>query len=525
MQSTRPRKWLPELWMVASFALVACSDNGSGGGSGTGGNPVGSGGSAGRSSQASSTGGLVAPSGGNGGTTVSSSGVPGSGGAPATGQGGAGTGGAGKGGAAGGSGGSAQGGAAGATVSSSTGGKPGSGGASLGGTTGAGGITSGGGSGGSRDAGSGRDGGGADGNGTGGANTGGSASGGSGTGSGGSGPGAGCSGGTGSGGKSGGGGLAGGSGGSGTGGTNSGGGTGGTSFVACPGATQTLTVGSGQQYATVQAAVNAVSSSNSKLVQISVTAGTYKEHVSINKPFVCLTGESPTTTTIAYTIDNNIVTGGTVLVTANDFSAANIAFENTYGQGASGGQNQAVALMAQGQRQQFRNCRFLSYQDTLYTNTGTQYFRDCFIQGSVDYIFGDATAVFENCTMNNIAEGSAVCAPRTPQNAAYGFVFLGGSLTAASSVRANHVYLGRPWGPYAAAAYLNVAMGAHIAADGWTTMSGNTLAETHFWEYKSTGAGANPSNATRASRQLSDSQATNYTVAKVLSSWTPGYSQ
>ena len=229
-----------------------------------------------------------------------------------------------------------------------------------------------------------------------------------------------------------------------------------SSFTPCPGATQTLGVGSGQSYPTVQAAVNAVSSGNSKWVQINVKAGTYKEQVTINKPFVCLVGESATTTTISFTIDNNIVTGGTVLVKANDFAAANIAFENTHGKGESGGQNQAVALMAQGQRHQFRNCRFLSYQDTVYTNTGTQYFRDCFIQGSVDYIFGDATAVFEDCTMHNIAEGTAVTAPRTPQSAPYGFVFLGGQLTAASGVRSNKVNLGRPWGPTAAAAFLNV---------------------------------------------------------------------
>jgi pectinesterase len=297
------------------------------------------------------------------------------------------------------------------------------------------------------------------------------------------------------------------------------------SFTPCPGATQTLSVGSGQTYPTVQAAVNAVSSGNSKWVQINVKAGTYKEQVTINKPFVCLVGESATTTTISYTIDNNIVTGGTVLVKANDFSAANIAFENTHGKGESGGQNQAVALMAQGQRHQFRNCRFLSYQDTLYTNTGTQYFRDCFIQGSVDYIFGDATAVFEDCTMHNIAEGTAVTAPRTPQGTTYGFVFLGGSLTAASGVRANKVNLGRPWGPTAAAAFLNVKMDAHITSEGWTTMSDHTLAQTRFSEYKSTGAGASTSSSTRSSRQLSDAQAANYTVAKVLGSWTPGYSQ
>jgi len=305
-----------------------------------------------------------------------------------------------------------------------------------------------------------------------------------------------------------------------------GGSSSGTTTNVCPGATQTITVdksGAGQ-FTTVQAAINSISSSNSKLIEVYVKAGTYAEQVTINRPFVCLVGDSPTTTKITHVADTNILTGGTVILTGNDFSAANIAFENTAGNGAG----QAVALMAEGARQQFSNCRFLSYQDTLYTNTGTQYFKNCYIQGDTDYIFGDATAVFESCTMNNIAQGTAVTAPRTPQNTTYGLVFIGGSLTATnttSSVPNGSVYLGRPWGPYGAVAFLNVALGAHINAAGWTTMSSNTLANVRFYEYKSTGSGANPTNATRASRQLTDTQAANYTVAKVLSPWVPGYSQ
>jgi pectin methylesterase-like acyl-CoA thioesterase len=463
------RSQFSHTWYLAvSLALVACGGNTSGGGMG-GAPSAGSGGKASQSGGASGNGGV-----GSGGHASATGGDPSTGKDAAAGA----SGGSGQGGSAGN-------GAGGATKSggaTGSGGKPGAD-AGLGGALGSGGAAQ------ERDAGY-RD---AASSGTGGA---------------------------GSGGKPGTGGAT-----TGTGGSGTGGGTGGAeTFTPCPGATQTLTVGSGQQYATVQAAVNAVSASNAKLVQISVKAGKYKEQVTINRPFVCLVGESATTTTITNALGTNILTGGTVIVTGNDFSAANIAFENTGGDGSG----QAVALMAQGQRQQFRNCRFLSYQDTLYTNTGTQYFRDCYIQGDTDYIFGDATAVFEDCTMNNVAEGTAVTAPRTPQNTTYGFVFLGGQLTAnptTSSVRSNHVALGRPWGPYAAAAFINVAMGAHILADGWTTMSNNTLADTRFLEYKSTGAGANPTNATRASRQLSDAQAASYTVAKALPSWTPGYSK
>ncbi len=98
----------------------------------------------------------------------------------------------------------------------------------------------------------------------------------------------------------------------------------------CPGATQVITVASnGGDFTTVQAAINSISSSNSKLIQVNVKAGTYQEQVTINKPFVCLVGDSATTTKITHTAGTDIVNGGTVLLTGNDFSAANIAFENS----------------------------------------------------------------------------------------------------------------------------------------------------------------------------------------------------
>lgn len=179
----------------------------------------------------------------------------------------------------------------------------------------------------------------------------------------------------------------------------------------CPGAAQVIRVaadGSGN-HTTIQAAVNAVSPINTKSVQISIKAGTYNEHVDITKSHICLIGESAQSTAISATAGTNIGTGGTVIVTGADFSAANITFRN----GAAVGSGQAVALMAKGSRQQFINCRFVSYQDALYVNAGTQYFKGCYIQGNTDYIFGEATAVFDGCTMNNVSEGTAVTAPRT----------------------------------------------------------------------------------------------------------------
>jgi pectin methylesterase-like acyl-CoA thioesterase len=85
------------------------------------------------------------------------------------------------------------------------------------------------------------------------------------------------------------------------------------------------------------------------------------------------------------------------------------------------------------------------------------------------------------------------------------------------------VNLGRPWGDYAAAAYLNVAMGAHITTVGWTTMGTTTLANVRFSEYQSTGAGANAGGRVAQSTQLTAAQAANYTVANIFPSWTPSF--
>jgi pectin methylesterase-like acyl-CoA thioesterase len=424
-----------------------------------------------------------------------------------------GSGGAGTGGAGGGS-----------TTSAGTGGAPGTGGSSgLGGTRpGTGGAT--GGTIGS-DAAAGRDG--SDGaqpdGSTGGTGTGGKTATGGTTGTGGStGSGGNTGGTTGTGGASGTGGKTATGGTTGTGGTS----TGGTGAGLCPpGITQTITVardGSGQ-FTTVQAAVNSIASGSSAHVRIDVKAGTYTEKLTIaSRTNLCLVGAGATSTILSYG-DSNAAVGSTsgsasVHISANDFSAANLTVQNTYGSGS-----QAVALRTTGQRQQFLNCRFVGYQDTLYTHSGSQYFRDCYVQGNTDYVFGGATAVLQNCEVRNVEGGSATTAPNTDAGTAYGIVFLGGKFTAVSGIKASSVALARPWGAAGFAAFLNADLGAHILAAGFTSMSGNDPANARFHEYGSTGAGANA--AGRSSYQLSASQAAGYTLATVLGGWTPSYSQ
>ena len=289
--------------------------------------------------------------------------------------------------------------------------------------------------------------------------------------------------------------------------------------------------GSGQ-YRTVQAALNTLSNSNTTPTQIRIKPGTYREKILVTKPFVTFCGETGKTNSTILTYNDNANTsngsGGTVgtsgsasvTIKANDVSVENITIENSYGVGS-----QAVALLAQGQRLQFRNCRFLGNQDTLYTHSGTQYYRNCYIQGTVDFIFGAATAVFDNATIHSVGGGTAITAPSTEQNVPYGLVFLGGKVTAASSVSKGSVALGRNWRPYGAATYIRTELGQHISPVGWVKMSENVLETARFSEYQTTGAGANPSARAPQSRQLTAAQAATYTIGNIFGSWTPSFSK
>jgi pectin methylesterase-like acyl-CoA thioesterase len=314
--------------------------------------------------------------------------------------------------------------------------------------------------------------------------------------------------------------------GAGAGGGGTGGSAGGTSqSELCPsGITRTLTVAkSGGQFSSVQAAIDSIQSGSSERIRIDIGEGTFTEKLTIaSRTNLCLVGAGATETILSYN-DANATIGSTsgsasVHVGANDFSAANLTIQNSYGTGS-----QAVALRVTGERQQFSNCRFVGYQDTLYTHSGSQYFRDCYVQGNVDYVFGGATAVLQNCEVRNVEGGSAVAAPSTEIGKPYGIVFLGGRFTAVSSVGSNSVALGRPWGEGGSATYLNVELGAHISAAGFVMMSGNDPLNARFGEYGSTGPGANPS--AHQSYQLSAGEAAEYTLDNIFGSWTPSYSE
>jgi pectinesterase len=165
------------------------------------------------------------------------------------------------------------------------------------------------------------------------------------------------------------------------------------------------------------------------------------------------------------------------------------------------------------------------WQDTLRVENGRQYFKNCHIEGRVDFIYGSATAVFDGCDILS-KNGGHVTAASTPEKKPFGFVFLRCKLTGdprpwdaskPAPAAPPQADLGRPWRPYAAVAYIGCEMGAHIKPEGWNNWRNAENEKTaRYSEYKSTGPGANPSARVAWSRQLTDGEAEKYTIENIL---------
>jgi len=283
--------------------------------------------------------------------------------------------------------------------------------------------------------------------------------------------------------------------------------------------------GSGE-FTSVQEAVNSIRAYMSDTTYMFIKNGIYREKVIIPSwvTNLYMKGESAENTIITWNDHANIRNMGTfrtytIWILGSGFTAENITFENNAEQ-----LGQAVAVHVDADRAVFRRCRILGNQDTLLTanQESRQYYEDCYIEGTTDFIFGPATAWFERCQIHS-KKNSYITAASTVEGHEYGYVFNRCRLTAADS--ATRVYLGRPWRPYAATVWLRCEMGDHIRPEGWHNWNNTENEKTaRYAEYRSTGPGANPGARVSWSRQLTKSEVIRYTIERVFArhdGWNP----
>ena len=279
-------------------------------------------------------------------------------------------------------------------------------------------------------------------------------------------------------------------------------------------------------FRTLQEAIESARAFMDYTVTIYVKNGVYKEKVIVPSwvENIDIIGEDRDKTIITYDDHANINKMGTfrtytVKVEGSDITFKNLTIENNAAQ-----LGQAVALHTEGDRLKFINCRILGNQDTIYTGAKFTrlYFKDCYIDGTTDFIFGPSTALFEDCIIHS-KRNSYVTAASTPKEAKYGYVFKHCKLTAEPGV--DKVYLGRPWRPYAYTLFIECELGKHIVSAGWHNWGKQSNEETaRYMEYKNTGEGANVSERVAWSKQLTKKEAEAVTVDAIFSTqsnWNP----
>jgi pectinesterase len=305
------------------------------------------------------------------------------------------------------------------------------------------------------------------------------------------------------------------------------------------------------QFKTVQAAVD---SAGAEGLVIQIAPGTYYEKLHIEKDGIELRGMGSKPQDVVLTYDDSAKkaggTGksGSVNVSGDDFKAENLTIQNDWekknermGEGA-----QAVALLITGDREVLDHVRLLGYQDTLYAASKTchgaadqtaaeasgkechasrQLFEHCYIEGHVDYIFGDAKAVFDDCELHGMTHTIVTI---TAQSRLYpledsGYLFLHCTITADAAV--DKLSFGRPWRPYARVYFVDTTVkGAVLDPPGWMEWAGK-LATSDYAEYNtrdSSGPLVNVDKRISPSKQLTKADAEKLTVKNWLAGWTPG---
>lgn len=310
-------------------------------------------------------------------------------------------------------------------------------------------------------------------------------------------------------------------------------------------------------FKSINEALDSLPKDNTSEQILYIHKGFYKERITVSVPCVTFVGENAENTILSYDLYARMMMKdgskrGTFrsyscLVDTHDFTARNITFENSAGKGTDVGQ--ALALYADGDRLFFENCRFLGNQDTLFTGplppkeiepngfigpkqssqriNGRHYYKNCYLEGDIDFVFGSATAYFEGCTFFSKYTGkeisSYVTAASTPAEQEYGYVME--NCRFESNCPADNAYLGRPWREYAKTVLINCFMDNHICKEGWHDWNKEAAHEHTFYaEYGSFGPGAAMEKRPSWIHRLTETDLARYKKEAVLSGedgWRP----
>ncbi|XP_052204361.1 pectinesterase-like isoform X5 [Diospyros lotus] len=296
--------------------------------------------------------------------------------------------------------------------------------------------------------------------------------------------------------------------------------------------------GSGNYRTITEAVAAAAKRSGSSRFVIHVKAGVYSENVEIKKSMknLMFIGDGIDATVV--TGNRNVQDGSTTFqsatfaVSGDGFIARDMTFQNTAGPQ----KHQAVALRSGSDLSVFYSCSFKGYQDTLYVYSQRQFYRNCDVYGTVDFIFGNAATVFQNCNiyvrkpMSN-QKNTVTAQSRTDPNQNTGIIVHNSIVTPASDltpvVASFQSYLGRPWQQYSRTVFMKCSLGSLIDPAGWLPWSGNfALSTLYYGEYMNTGAGASTSGRVRWAGYhviTSAAEASKFTVGNFLAgnSWIP----
>lgn len=281
--------------------------------------------------------------------------------------------------------------------------------------------------------------------------------------------------------------------------------------------------GSGD-FTSIQKAIESSKSYPPKRLVIRIKNGVYEEAVRIPvwNPDITLIGESRDSTIIrqenyfgkVHKGRNSTFYTATMRIEASGIRLQHLSIENS-----AGPVGQAIALLVSGDRCILLDCKIKGHQDTFFaTGEHTRvYLQDCYISGTTDFLFGDATVLLYKCQLYCLSD-SYIVAASTNKGQPYGFVMDHCSVLAAPGV--GHVLLGRPWRPYARTVWLNAQMGSFIAPAGWDNWRDTANQKTAYYaEYASKGKGARPEMRAKWSHQLTQRQASKYAHEKILGNW------